>query len=79
MEEVPIMKNSTMTMARTHEGVVSETLYNPLFHQVITAGHDGYVIVWDMFSGQKIIQFKAGIDKRKIIRIVSMKSKIKTV
>ena len=57
LEEVPIMKNSTMTMARTHEGVVSETLYNGLFNQVVTGGHDGYVIVWDMFNGQKIIQF----------------------
>ena len=58
LDEVPIMKHSTMTMARTHEGVVSETLYNELFNQVVTSGHDGYVIVWDMFNGQKIIQFK---------------------
>jgi len=25
---------------------------------VVTAGHDGYVIVWDMFNGSKIISFK---------------------
>jgi len=37
LEEVPIMKNSTMTMARTHEGVVSGVLYNNLFKQVRVA------------------------------------------
>ena len=47
-----------VTIAKTHDGIVSATLYNGLFNQVVTGGHDGYIMVWDMFNGQKITQFK---------------------
>ena len=58
MEEVKVSKNSMVTIAKTHDGIVSATLYNGLFNQVVTGGHDGYIMVWDMFNGQKITQFK---------------------
>ncbi|XP_078488317.1 WD repeat-containing protein on Y chromosome-like [Ciona intestinalis] len=42
---------------KSHDGPVSTVLYNKLFNQVVTAGHDSVLSVWDLNTGTKAIQF----------------------
>jgi WD40 repeat protein len=43
---------------------VTVVIYNPIFHQVVTGGVDSQVAVWDVHTGEKVMQFKAHVAKR---------------
>lgn len=43
----------------SHSMPVTCALYNPLFNQVVSASTDSTVSVWDLYSGEKVMQFKA--------------------
>ncbi len=43
----------------SHSSTIISALYNPLFNQVVTACIDSLVIVWDFYTGQRVMQFIA--------------------
>ena len=43
----------------SHDVPVNVVLYNKLFHQVVSGGSDSLVCVWDVNSGDMVIQFSA--------------------
>ena len=43
----------------SHDVPINVILYNQLFHQLVSGGADSLVAVWDVASGERIIQFNA--------------------
>ena len=42
----------------SHTKSVTAALYNPLFNQVVSGAADSTVIVWNMVSGHRVMQFR---------------------
>lgn len=47
--------NGDYTDGFTHSKDISVVLYNTLFKVVITCGYDSFIIIWDPFTGKKIM------------------------
>ncbi|XP_066558971.1 WD repeat-containing protein on Y chromosome [Amia ocellicauda] len=46
--------------ATSHKQPLCCALYNSNFKQVVSGSHDGMVIVWDVLTGEKVMQFVVG-------------------
>ncbi len=52
-------KEEEVQQLHSHKNPVTIALYNPLFHQVVSACVESLVCVWNVYTGEKVMQFKA--------------------
>ncbi|XP_036382109.1 WD repeat-containing protein on Y chromosome-like [Megalops cyprinoides] len=56
--------------AKTHKEPLCASLYNTNFKQVVSGCHDGVVCVWDIMTGEKVMQFQTC--PRKPVEVTAM-------